>query len=48
MLELGFALTADGVYGPESKAACVAFQKDRGMSADGIVGPATWKQCFGT
>jgi lysozyme len=48
MLELGFNLTADGVYGPDSKAACVAFQKDRGMSADGIVGPATWRQCFGT
>jgi lysozyme len=46
MVTLGFALGADGVYGPRSKAACAAFQKDRGLSADGIVGRRTWDACF--
>ena len=31
----------DGVWGPMSKAATKAFQKDNGLSADGIVGPKT-------
>jgi lysozyme len=47
MRELGFSVATDGVYGPQSKAACLAFQKNHGLSADGIVGPATWKLCFG-
>lgn len=31
----------DGSYGPMSRAAVVAFQHDRGLKADGIVGPVT-------
>lgn len=34
-------LTADGVYGPLSRAAVMAFQKSKGLAVDGIVGPAT-------
>lgn len=48
MLELGFSLDQDGVYGPQSKAVCIAFQRDNGLSADGIVGPRTWAACFAT
>ncbi|HEU4532990.1 MAG TPA: GH25 family lysozyme, partial [Polyangiaceae bacterium] len=44
--ELGFAIDVDGVYGPQSKAACLAFQRDRGLPADGIVGRVTWDACF--
>jgi peptidoglycan hydrolase-like protein with peptidoglycan-binding domain len=46
MRSLGFTLDADGVYGPQSKTACVAFQKNHGLSADGIVGRRTWDACF--
>jgi lysozyme len=46
MVTLGFRVVTDGVYGPQSKAACIAFQKSHGLSADGIVGRATWNACF--
>lgn len=33
---------ADGIYGDDTYAATCAFQKDSGLTADGIVGPLTW------
>lgn len=39
--ELGYSLQADGLYGPETKAAVEAFQRDHGVSVTGIVGPMT-------
>lgn len=32
----------DGIYGPQTQAAVIAFQKRRGLKVDGIVGPQTW------
>jgi len=43
---LGYSLTVDGKYGKLSKAACVKLQKERGLKADGIVGPKTWESTF--
>lgn len=34
--------TIDGKYGEKSEAACRAFQRSRGLSADGICGEKTW------
>ena len=37
-------LVADGIFGPNTRAAVVAFQRYYGLTPDGIVGPATWNR----
>ena len=40
---LGYTLgTPDGIFGPNTEKATIAFQKDNGLDADGICGPLTW------
>lgn len=38
----------DGVFGAKTKSAVVAFQRARGLSHDGVVGPDTSKKLFGS
>ena len=37
---------ADGIFGIETAKAVENFQRDNGLSVDGIVGPATWEKLF--
>ena len=35
---------ADGIFGKNTKAAVIGFQKANGLTADGICGPRTWEK----
>ncbi|MBN1209210.1 MAG: peptidoglycan-binding protein [Myxococcaceae bacterium] len=37
----------DGVFGPKTKAAVLAFQRSQGIAVDGVVGPQTWGRLKG-
>lgn len=39
---IGTAINVDGIFGRDTEALVKTFQKDRGLTADGIVGPLTW------
>ena len=45
--KLGFPAGSDGKFGPTVEAQTKAFQKSRGLTADGIVGPATLAAAYG-
>jgi len=39
-------LAEDGVFGPMTESAVMAFQRQRGLNIDGIVGAVTWDELF--
>ncbi len=39
-------LQEDGIFGPRTQEAVVAFQRFAGLTPDGIVGPATWRALY--
>ena len=37
-------ITADGIFGPKTKAAVIALQKQLGIEQNGAVGPVEWAE----
>lgn len=48
MHDRGWNITVDGWYGQQSASICRQFQAEKGLTADGIVGPVTWATAFRT
>lgn len=46
-LQFRVGVSIDGIFGSNTKAGVIRFQKNNGLSADGIVGPITWKKLIG-
>lgn len=44
----GWRITVDGIYGPRTEEIIRAFQAEKGLAADGIVGPRTWAALWTT
>ena len=43
----GAPIKVDGDFGPNTKSAVTVWQRHAGLSADGIVGPKTWRALLG-
>jgi Putative peptidoglycan binding domain/N-acetylmuramoyl-L-alanine amidase len=42
MRSRGWSIGVDGQFGPQSEDVCKKFQREKGLGADGLVGPQTW------
>jgi len=47
LASMGYAVQADGQYGPSTAEAVKAFQKSQGMESDGIIGRSTYVALLG-
>jgi peptidoglycan LD-endopeptidase CwlK len=45
-IQRALKVKVDGVFGKQTEAAVKAYQKRKGLTADGIVGPKTWNMLF--
>jgi polysaccharide deacetylase family sporulation protein PdaB len=46
LVNKGYSLSVDGVFGPITQSAVMSFQRSQGITVDGIVGPVTWGRLF--
>lgn len=46
MQRRGWRIEVDGLFGPKSDRVARQFQQEKGLTVDGIVGPATWRAAF--
>ena len=44
LIQEKLGVSADGIFGSDTKAAVISYQKANGLSADGIVGQNTWRK----
>lgn len=44
LISNGYAIRVDGAFGPLTETAVKAFQNQRRLVVDGVVGPVTWQQ----
>lgn len=44
LLQERLGITADGIFGSDTKAAVISYQKANGLTTDGIVGQNTWRK----
>lgn len=47
LVAMGFTVSIDGIFGTKTLDAVKAFQRAKGLTVDGIVGPATWAALLG-
>jgi hypothetical protein len=46
MKDRGWDITVDGFYGPNTNSVARAFQAEKGLSVDGLIGAATWRAAW--
>jgi murein L,D-transpeptidase YcbB/YkuD len=48
LYRLGYNVSVDWYFGPQTQAAVIDFQKKHGLAVDGITGPNTWNTMIAT
>ena len=48
MVERGWALRADGIFGPRTESVVRSFQAEKGLTVDGLLGRRTWDAAWTT
>lgn len=46
MRNRGWVISVDGLYGPQTKGVALAFQREKRLAADGLIGAQTWKAAW--